>query len=267
MLSDTLFNDVRLEQADAGEFLAELPTDSIDLIMTSPPYAQQRKDSYGGIPADDYVEWWLTIASAMVLPLRPEGSLILNIKEHVADGERHPYVYELALAMRQQGWKLIDEMIWHKPNGLPFFHHNRLSDGFERLFHFARQTRIKMRHDNIRRPCADSTHRRVSNLSEIDRTRRPSASGSGLTIGNMSDAVIERGAVPSNVLTIGLVGYNTGHPAAFPSKLPEFFIQLLTDEGDVVCDPFAGSGTTLKQALRLGRHAIGCDINLTDYHD
>ena len=153
-------------------------------------------------------------------------------------------------------------MIWHKPNALPFHHHNRLRDGFERLYHFAKQPHIKMRHDAIRQPAAESTIRRVSNLTDADRSSRPSSSGSGLMIGGMSEAVVERGAVPSNVLSIGLVGHNTGHPAAFPAKLPEFFIKLLTDEGDVVCDPFAGSGTTLKQALRLGRHAIGCDITL-----
>ena len=265
MLSDTLFNDVRLEQADAAEFLTGLPNHSLDLIITSPPYAQQRKDSYGGIPADQYVSWWMTISEAMLPKLKPTGSLILNIKEHVEGGERHPYVYQLALVMRQQGWLLIDELIWHKSNAMPFHHQNRLRDGYERLFHFAKQPHIKMRHDAVKVPCAESTIRRVSNLTEKDRSRRPSASGSGLMIGGMSEAVVESGVVPSNVLTFGVVGYNTGHPAAFPARLPEFFIKLLTDEGDVVCDPFAGSATTLKQALRLGRHAIGCDINLTAY--
>ena len=262
MLSDTLFNSVQIEQADARTFLSRQKPDSIDLILTSPPYAMQRKDSYGGIPADDYVDWWMSVAAPMQSVLKDTGSLILNIKEHVERGERHPYVYQLVLEMTRCGWYWLDELIWHKPNPMPFHHHNRLRDGFERLYHFAKHPQIKMRHDAVRQPAAESTIRRVSNLTETDRTSRPSSSGSGLMIGGMSEAVVERGAVPSNVLTWGVVGYNTGHPAAFPAKLPEFFIKLLTDEGDVVCDPFAGSGTTLKQALRLGRHAIGCDITL-----
>ena len=234
--------------------MAGLPADSIDLILTSPPYAEQRKDSYGGIPADSYVRWWMPIAQQIHRVLKPTGSFVLNIKEHVENGERHEYVSELVRLMRQSGWKMLDEMIWHKSNPLPFQHHNRLRDGFERLYHFGKTTRIKMNHDAVRQPAAASTIRRVANLTETDRSSRPSASGSGLNIGGKSEAVVERGATPTNVLTWGVVGYNTGHPAAFPPKLPEFFIKLLTDEGDVVCDPFAGSGTTLKQAQRLGRH-------------
>ena len=172
MLSDTLFSKVRIDEADAAEWLAEQPAESIDLIITSPPYAEQRKDSYGGIPADDYVSWWLPIHRNMFLALRDTGSLILNIKEHVSQGERHSYVYDLVSQMRSDGWKLIDELIWHKTNPLPFHHANRLRDGYERLFHFATQTKVKIRHDAVRVPPAESTTRRVSNLTAKDKTRR-----------------------------------------------------------------------------------------------
>lgn len=100
-----------------GDCLATLPLlpdNSIDLIFTSPPYADQRKNTYGGIAADKYVEWFLPIASELKRVLKPTGTFILNIKEKVVEGERSTYVLELILAMRQQGWLWTEEFVWHK---------------------------------------------------------------------------------------------------------------------------------------------------------
>ena len=94
---------------DCEEILKRIPDNSIDLIFTSPPYADQRKKTYGGVSPDDYVDWFLPRASQFLRVLKPTGTFILNIKERVVDGERHTYVLELILKLRQQGWLWTEE--------------------------------------------------------------------------------------------------------------------------------------------------------------
>ena len=96
-----------------------MPDDSVDLVFTSPPYADQRKNSYGGIAPDEYVEWFLPVSEQLLRVLKPTGSFVLNIKERVVSGERNTYVMELIMAMRDQGWLWTEEYIWHKEELLP----------------------------------------------------------------------------------------------------------------------------------------------------
>ena len=98
---------------DSAERLKKIPDNSVDLIVTSPPYADQRKKTYGGIHPDRYVEWFLPISAELLRVLKPTGTFILNIKEKVVNGERSIYVMQLILAMRQQGWIWTEEFIWH----------------------------------------------------------------------------------------------------------------------------------------------------------
>jgi site-specific DNA-methyltransferase (adenine-specific) len=104
---------------DCAEKLRELDDRSIDLIVTSPPYADQRKNTYGGIHPDRYVEWFLPISEELLRVLKPTGTFILNIKERVVKGERHTYVLQLILEMRRQGWLWTEEFVWHKKNCYP----------------------------------------------------------------------------------------------------------------------------------------------------
>ena len=104
---------------DCRRRLEEIEDDSVDLIITSPPYADQRKNSYGGAAPERYVEWFLPISEHLLRVLKPSGTFILNIKERVVDGERHTYVIELILAMRGQGWYWTEEFVWHKKNCYP----------------------------------------------------------------------------------------------------------------------------------------------------
>lgn len=99
---------------DCKEVLKKIDKNSVDLIVTSPPYADQRKDTYGGIHHDKYVDWFLPISEQLLRILKPTGTFILNIKEKVVDGERSTYVMELILAMRKQGWLWTEEFIWHR---------------------------------------------------------------------------------------------------------------------------------------------------------
>ena len=118
----TLYNE------DCLIALKSLQDNSINLIITSPPYADQRKKTYGGINADNYVNWFLPTSNELLRVLSPDGSFVLNIKEKVQDGERHTYVLELILALRQQGWLWTEEYIWHKKNSFPGKWPNRFRD-------------------------------------------------------------------------------------------------------------------------------------------
>jgi site-specific DNA-methyltransferase (adenine-specific) len=111
--------ETNLILGDCSEKLKELDDNSIDLVFTSPPYADQRKNTYGGIHPDKYVAWFLPISRELLRVLKPSGTFILNIKERVVDGERHTYVIELILEMRKQGWLWTEEFMWHnnKPRG------------------------------------------------------------------------------------------------------------------------------------------------------
>ena len=104
----------QIHHADALAVLAGIPTDSVDLIVTSPPYADQRRATYGGVAPDAYVEWFMPYADEFLRVLKPTGSFVLNIKERVVAGERHTYVLELIMAMRRGGWRWTEEYIWHK---------------------------------------------------------------------------------------------------------------------------------------------------------
>jgi len=121
---------------DSKEKLKLLPDNSVDLIVTSPPYADQRKSTYGGIHPDKYVDWFLPISDQLLRVLKPTGTFVLNIKEKVIAGERSTYVIELILAMRKQGWLWTEEFIWHKKNSYPGKWPNRFRDSWERLLQF-----------------------------------------------------------------------------------------------------------------------------------
>ncbi|SKB13052.1 putative Site-specific DNA-methyltransferase (cytosine-N(4)-specific) [Planktothrix sp. PCC 11201] len=103
---------------DCSKVLQQIPSNIADLIVTSPPYADSRKKTYGGINPDDYVQWFLPISLELYRVLKEDGTFIINIKEKVVNGERHNYVIKLILEMQQQGWLWTEEYIWHKKRGI-----------------------------------------------------------------------------------------------------------------------------------------------------
>ena len=233
---------------------------SVSLIVTSPPYADQRKSNYGGIHPDDYADWFLPRAKAFQTCLKPDGSFVLNIKEKVVGGQRHTYVIELILALKKQGWLWVDEYCWHKKNCYPGKWPNRFRDSWERLLHFTLDKRFKMRQESVMVPMGSWKQSRLRNLSDTDRTRDESRNSNGF--GKKVENWIGREmAYPTNVLHLATECGYKGHPAAFPKSLPSWFIRLFTDIGDTVLDPFGGSGTTLVAAIELGRVGIGIDTS------
>jgi site-specific DNA-methyltransferase (adenine-specific) len=256
---------IRLFLGDAAKELKKIDNESVDLIVTSPPYADQRKQTYGGIQPDEYVEWFMPIAAELQRVLKPTGTFMLNIKERVVAGERHTYVLELIIAMRQQGWLWTEEMIWHKKNCYPGKWPNRFRDAWERLLQFNKQKNFNMYQDTVMVPTGDWAKSRLKNLSYTDRTRDESKVGSGF--GKKIENWIGRSmAYPTNVMHMATECGNKSHSAAFPEALPEHFINLFTREGDTVLDPFMGSGTTIVVAERMARNAIGVEI-LREYYD
>ena len=137
---------------DAADVLQDMEDNSVDLIVTSPPYADQRKDTYGGIPVDKYVEWFLPISRELLRVLKPTGTFILNIKERVLNGERSTYVMELIIEMRKQGWLWTEEFIWHKKNCYPGKWPNRFRDAWERLLQFNKTRQFNMYQESVMVP-------------------------------------------------------------------------------------------------------------------
>ncbi|MDR3252292.1 MAG: site-specific DNA-methyltransferase [Tannerella sp.] len=250
---------------DSRDELARIPTDSVDLIFTSPPYADQRKSTYGGVSVDDYVEWFLPITKELLRVLKPSGTFILNIKEKVVNGERSTYVMELILEMKKQGWLWTEEFIWHKKNCFPGKWSNRFRDAWERLLQFNKTKTFNMYQDAVRVPVGDWAKNRLKNLSDTDKIRDNAKNGSGFGK-NVSNWIGRETVYPTNVLHLSTECNNKNHSAAFPEGLPEWFIKLFSVEGDTILDPFMGSGTTNIVAQRLNRHSIGIEI-LPEYYE
>lgn len=244
---------------DCKDILKNFENDCIDLIFTSPPYADRRKHTYGGIKPEEYVEWFLQRSKQFLRVLKPEGAFILNIKEKAEKGERHTYVLELILALRKQGWLWTEEFIWHKKNCYPGKWPNRFRDAWERLLQFNKTKKFKMFQEAVMVPVGDWVEDRLKKLSEKDKIRFESRSKSGFGK-NISNWLKRNKVYPTNVLHLATECSNKNHSAVFPESLPEWFIKLFTEEGDTVLDPFMGSGTTLRVAKRLKRNSIGIDI-------
>lgn len=250
---------------DCKDILKNFENDCIDLIFTSPPYADRRVHTYGGIKPEEYVVWFLLRSEQFLRVLKPEGTFILNIKEKAENGERHTYVLELILALRKQGWLWTEEFIWHKKNCYPGKWPNRFRDAWERLLQFNKTKKFKMFQEAVMIPVGDWVEDRLKNLSEKDKIRFESRSKSGFGK-NISNWLKRDKVYPTNVLHLATECSNRNHSAVFPESLPEWFIKLFTEEGDTVLDPFMGSGTTLRVANKLRRNSIGIDI-VSEYYE
>lgn len=146
---DTIYNGNCRELLKDKTFIMD---NSVHLIVTSPPYSDRRKSTYGGIHPKEYVEWFLPLSEQMLRILKPQGSLIINIKEHVKNGERQTYVLELILAMKKQGWKWTEEYCWYKKTAFPGKWPNRFRDSWERCLHFTKEKKFYMNQDAVKVP-------------------------------------------------------------------------------------------------------------------
>jgi DNA modification methylase len=219
------------------------------------------------VPPEEYCDWFRDVAANIQAILASDGSYFLNIKPHAEDGERSLYVMDLVLAhKRQWGWRFVDELCWRKTdNGVPGGWGNRFKNAWEPVFHFCRQPEIKFRPKAVGHVSEDCFDYSPDNPK--------STSGSGLLgTGARGTAAKKPGAAdddgrfrgvarPSNVIEARTESNQGSHSAPFPRGLAEFFVKAFTDSGDVVFDPFLGSGTTMAAAEILGRIGLGCEIS------
>jgi DNA modification methylase len=248
-----------IKHGDCLDALQEYPENTFDLIVTSPPYADKRKNTYGGHPPEKYVEWFLPRSKEFLRVLKPTGTFILNIKEKAENGERHTFVLELILALRKQGWFWTEEFIWHKKNCYPGKWPNRFRDAWERCLQFNKTRHFKMNQEAVMVPMGDWRESRLKSLGKNDVVRFDSQVGSGFGK-NIANWIDRDMAYPTNVLHLATECGNKNHSAAFPEALPEWFIKLFSDEGDLILDPFVGSGTTCAVAQRLRRNSVGIEV-------
>jgi len=250
-----------IKHGDCLDVLKEYPDDYFDLILTSPPYADARVKTYGGVPPDEYVEWFLPRSEEFLRVLKPTGTFILNIKEKTVNSERSTYVIELILELRKQGWLWTEEFIWHKTTAFPGKWPNRFRDAWERCLQFNKNKKFKMNQEAVMVPIGDWATKtsRLTSLTKNDKVRHDSSTNSGFS--KKTANWVNRDMVyPTNVLHLAPETGNRKHSAVFPKKIPEWFIKLFTDEGDMVLDPFVGSGTTCHVADELNRESVGIDI-------
>lgn len=231
----------------------------INLAFTSPPYASQRTyDETSGfrpIPPDEYVDWFEDVQANVRAHLADDGSWFVNIKEHTDDGCRDLYVKDLTIAhVRRWGWRFVDELCWvDAANGFPGAFPNRFKDAWEPVFHFSLNKGIKFRPmaNAVQSDAAFSYDLETRMAMDADGYNKPPEPDKG-----------EGLARPSNVITMRGGGERgVAHSAAFPAKLPAWFIRAYSDEGDAVFDPFMGSGSTLIAADQEGRTAYGTEIS------
>ena len=233
---------------------------SADLIVTSPPYADARKKHYDSISPDQFPDWLLSFHDVFWNSLKPEGSLVINIKDKVVNGVRHRYVWKTIDKLMEKGWFCIDDYIWHKPNPMPGYWPTRLRDGWEYCFHLAKKKNPYIDQKAVEVPVGDWVSKRLNKLGENDSSRHNSINESGFGR-DISKWVGKEKVLPTNVLSIPLIGKNKGHPAVFPVELPSFFIKLLSKENSLIIDPFGGSGTTGISALLNNRNCLIVDNN------
>lgn len=244
---------------DSREVLLKY-TSQADLIVTSPPYADARKKHYDSIAPDEFPDWLLSFHKPFWNALKEDGSLVINIKDKVVDGVRHRYVWKTIEKLAEKGWFCIEDYIWHKPNPMPGFWPTRLRDGWEYCFHLSKTKTPFINQPGVAVPVGDWVNKRLQKLGENDLSRHNSVNESGFGR-DISKWVGKKEVLPTNVLSIPLVGKNKGHPAVFPVELPAFFIKLLSRENQLIIDPFAGSGSTGIAALLNNRNCLLVDNN------
>jgi site-specific DNA-methyltransferase (adenine-specific) len=232
-------------QGDCLEVMATL--NGVGGIVTSPPYAQQRKEQYGGIPESKYPQWTVDWVRHGLEASKDSASVLLNIREHIKDGVMSDYVHRTRMAVRESGVYEIDEVIWVKPDGPPLGHPKRPRRSWERILWFS------MCHQPF---CDAKSYGR-----ETDRLGFMPSGDEKDWINGYSPRISGHSRRPDFVSVCTAENVKTGHPAAYPVSLASWMCSLITKPGDIILDPFCGSGTTCVAAKKLGRRYIGIELS------
>lgn len=262
---------------DCTQRMMDLDDESIDLVITSPPYADQR--DYGAentkIAADGYVEWFRPKAEQIYRVLKQDGSFILNINDKVVDGYQHLFVFKLVILLCEEiGFHLVRDYIWHNPATPPNVYssgkYGRTKKSHEYCFWFSKGREWTFNMDPIRTPYKKGMDKFLKGEGGSERSQNTRPSTHSFDCGKVWKN--HGGADPGTVLSISNTSSNDSfmrlckskgiaHPARFPEKLVEFFVLAGSNEGDIILDPFSGSGTTAVVAAKNYRNWIGIDAN------
>lgn len=266
---------------DSRELLKHMPDDSLDLVMTSPPFALQRQKAYGNRDQAEYLDWMMDFAFLVYAKLKPTGSFVMDVGGAYQKGVPARSLYHLRLPLRfcdEAGFFLAEDFYWYNPAKLPSpiewvnKRKIRAKDSINSLWWFSKTEWPKADISKVLAPYSD---RMLKLMEDPDKFYKPKLRPSGHNIGR-GFAKDNGGAIPSNLLQISNTESNGGyvagcklveaqrHPARFPAKLPEYFIRFLTEPGDLVLDIFAGSNTTGSVAEIEGRRWLAFEERL-DY--
>jgi len=254
-------------QGDCFDLIKLQPDNSVDLVITSPPYADIV--NYGKNISikkpQEYCDWLLPLFNEIQRVLKPSGSFILNINDNCKNGLRNPFIYELIYrSQKETKLRFYDTYIWHKKNGIPNGSNKRFRNTTEFIFHFVKnQKELKFYMDRIMEEPSQSTKDRAKNSWSIT-NHGETKEGKRINKKYLSDYK-PTSIRPDNVFRFYTAGYardnHIKHPAPYHKQLPEYFIKFLTDENDVVLDPFAGIGTTGLPCKDINREFIGYELN------
>jgi DNA modification methylase len=239
-----------LHHGNCIDVMRTLPAESVDAIITSPPYAMQRKYTYGGVLEGEYPRWTVAWMAEAWRVLKPNGSVIINIRPHIKNGQISDYTLRTRLALRKAGWNEVDELIWHKTNAMPTGRPNKPRRSWESLHWFAKHGRPYCDAKANGRPSSRATavqdtgqHVRHLDWDHYNRTAQTTPSVARST----------------DVVSMSKGNETTGHPAPVPVPLAEWLGNLVCPPGGTILDPFSGSASTGVAALRNGWDYIGID--------
>jgi DNA modification methylase len=263
---------------DSLELLASMPDNSINLVMTSPPFALLRKKEYGNEDQNNYVNWLASFGELVYKKLKPDGSFVLDIGGAYQKGipTRSLYNFKVAIHFVEVlGFHLAEDFYWFNPSKLPSpiewvnKRKIRAKDAVNNVWWFSKTEFPKANITKVLTPYSDRMKKLIEDPAKFyDPKKRPSGHDIGESFGKDNG-----GAIPSNLLQISNSESNSkyisyckkaninSHPARFPARLPKFFVEFLTDEGDLVVDIFAGSNTTGEVAEKLGRKWLSFELS------
>lgn len=259
--------------ADALDVLKRMEDNSVSLVLTSPPFALIRRKAYGNVSAEEYIEWFWPFAQEIYRVLRPEGSFVLEIGGAWNSGSptRSLYQYELVIRLCRM-FHLAQDFYWFNPSRLPTpaewvtIKRTRVKDAVNPIWWLSKTENPQADNRQVLKPYSKSMKRLLRDGYDV--AMRPSQHEIGPHFGRDNG-----GAIPPNLMSIPNTRSNeiylrrckaagvAPHPARFPAEVPDFFVRFLTQPGQMVFDPFAGSNTVGAAAEALERHWISSEIN------